>query len=42
MDMIEIRLKCKHFIQYFDHVYGVLNNYKYLHYFEQLRYYIIL
>ena len=27
MDMIEIRLKCKHFIRNFDHVHGVLNSY---------------
>ena len=28
MDMIEIRLKCKHFIRFSDHVHGVLNSYK--------------
>ena len=28
MDMIGIRLKCKHFIRNSDHVHGVLNSYK--------------
>jgi len=28
MNMIKIRLKCKHFIQKSDHVHGVLNSYK--------------
>ena len=27
MDMIGIRLKCKHFIRNSDHVHGVLNSY---------------
>ena len=26
MDMIEIRLKCKHFIRFSDHVHGLLNS----------------
>ena len=28
MNMIKIRLKCKHFIQNSDHVHGVLNSYQ--------------